>query len=80
VADHFKIKEKEAVERYFYFIEGFYVAWVRKGSHCPFLVDAEVKRGKYEKRCTIYDMRPLQCREFPLYKEDGKKIGCGEVL
>jgi Fe-S-cluster containining protein len=56
-AVHFGLTEKEFTQQYTRYIDGQYALLDREGSYdCIFLK---------EKRCSVYEARPTQCRTFP---------------
>lgn len=60
IADYFKLSVKEFSKRYLRFVKGRYALVEKRNYDCVFLKD---------KKCTIYPVRPTQCRTFPWWAQ-----------
>lgn len=61
IADYLKLTVKEFGKRYLRFAKGRYALVERKNYDCIFLKD---------KKCTVYPVRPTQCRTFPWWLQN----------
>jgi Fe-S-cluster containining protein len=65
LADHFSLSPQEFAKKYTRLVDGGYALLDRPGSdHCLFLED---------KKCTVYEARPVQCRTFPWWIQNLKE-------
>lgn len=63
-ADHFKISQKEFLQKYTRYVKGHYsLNEIPKHYDCVFFKDT---------KCTVYNARPKQCRTFPFWDENLK--------
>lgn len=61
MADYLKISLKDFGRKYLRFVNGRYALIEKRNYDCIFLKD---------KRCTIYPVRPQQCRTFPWWAQN----------
>ncbi len=65
LAEHAKITPREFAEKYTRLVEGELALTDQPNGDCTFLKD---------KRCTVYEARPVQCRTFPWWIENLRSI------
>lgn len=66
LAEHFHLPPKEFAKKYTRLVDGQYALLDKPGSYdCIFLE---------EKKCSVYESRPVQCKTFPWWLENLKSI------